>query len=225
MINIIPNSNQIKKAIQIGETCSKEDIYYYYNDFIYYNIKNMVDKGFNFKWIHPKYISLEKGRDLTPKIKDPYLEGSDYLTKLAISIKKIGTYWPILTLDEEEGYIAAEGKHRITAIHLLCDKGEWGDKKVLCFVSPKGDEFSKTKVNMHIPYLHKNPEEEISDKTKSILIDVVASGFGEICSIYEVYPFWLNHMFFSYKSKNKETIKPHSVINSEACWNEFIRRK
>lgn len=120
-----------------------------YDKFLEHNINEMC-KFMTPKWIHPKDIAFDEDTiwaydDLRSDTKhlhtnDPFVK-SEYAGDFDIGrdILKRGTFWFFVLLTKNGKLCVKEGKHRMSSIHLLVEKGEWpADRKLFCLVCDEG---------------------------------------------------------------------------------------
>lgn len=119
---------------------------FYYEDYIEFNLRNMLDSGlFEARFVPIREMQLQENmisRGQKAMTFDPYLQtyGSDRL-KLARSILEIGTYWPTVACVRNGKYVVYEGTHRITSLKLFAMLGEIDDSFELLCLIPKSNRY------------------------------------------------------------------------------------
>jgi hypothetical protein len=232
--------NQIFTKKQIGEMYS-----------VY--LENLKKTPFKKIWINPlKKFKLNKGNEYFALYQwgdnygDPYLkEYNNKKIKLALDIKQNGSYWPFGGWYKNNNIYIKEGKHRFMSILLADHYNKWNlNRKFLCVIVENKDVFEKTKndliklqkpITMKIPYIKKMyflqqkfpslynkfyKNKNLKERINKIKVTTKWMAMRST----QIWTIFLRDLFYKYKEKYDEIIKPSSIINNPKEWNNFIKK-
>jgi hypothetical protein len=180
---------------------------------------------------------------------DPYLkEYNNKKIKLGLDIKQNGTYWPLWGYYTSKGKIKIkEGKHRIASIILTNYIGKWDIKrKFLCIIVNEPTLFNeniknnfnnklKSPIKIQIPFPNNNSflENQFFNLYNNIkrhyflkptINTIQITTKWQLIRITQIWSIFLRDLFYKYKEKYGEIIKPSPIINNQKEWNDFIKK-
>jgi hypothetical protein len=228
---------------------TKNDLYTMYN--IYLN--NLKKSPLKKEWVNPlekfKFIKNSEDKYILnwEDEKNPYLdEYNSEKIKLALDIKQNGIYWHFGGEYQGDKILLNEGKHRFASILLADHCNKWNlNKKFLCVVDPialNKDYIYKVvekkldkPITMKIPYVSKRSifKRKVYNKfynkiqkrynLKDGINEIKVVTDWESVRAYQVWAVFLKDLFYKYKEKYNEIIKPSPIINNQEKWNDFIK--
>lgn len=215
----------------------RETVEYVYKSLYLSNLKTMLQR-LSFQWLHPHEIN--ENPNTIPWEHDPFLEqAKSRKIELALSIIKIGTYWPLVVTD---GFFISEGCHRVQSTKMAVEEGVWPkNRRLFSIIYPENlslqrqnwrnlpahelSTYSFQPLKMYITdkmntisYLKEEltAKSKIYDDDRVSFYEIEVDNYFKMMDAYVTLPIFLRYGLFEYQQK--DPINPLNIVNDEKAF-------